>query len=154
MTRVALDSNVLVYFARLAKIPADDAKVSRVRHVVGELSRVATVIAPVQALGECFVVLNRAGLASAEVRDILSDFAGTFVTPASERRTALSAADLVVDHRLQFWDAMIVTAAADSGCTLLLSEDMQNGFVARGLTIVNPLADPVHPKLAALLASS
>jgi predicted nucleic acid-binding protein len=47
---------------------------------------------------------------------------------------------------------MIVSAAADAGCALLLSEDMQHGFVARGLTVVNPLAETVHPKLAALVA--
>jgi predicted nucleic acid-binding protein len=51
----------------------------------------------------------------------------------------------------QFWDAMILSAAADAGCTLLLSEDMQNGFVARGVTVVNPLADAPHPRLAGLL---
>jgi predicted nucleic acid-binding protein len=34
---------------------------------------------------------------------------------------------------------------------LLLSEDMQHGFVSRGMTVVNPFAEPTHPKLAALL---
>jgi predicted nucleic acid-binding protein len=33
----------------------------------------------------------------------------------------------------------------------LLSEDMQHGFVARGLTIVNPLDAAVHPKLRQLM---
>ena len=32
-----------------------------------------------------------------------------------------------------------------------MSEDMQHGFTIRGLTIINPLIEPVHPKLAALL---
>lgn len=45
-------------------------------------------------------------------------------------------------------------AAAAAGCTLLLSEDMQGGFVTRGLTIVDPLREDTHPKLAALLAAS
>ncbi|MDV3256212.1 MAG: hypothetical protein LOX97_00170, partial [Sphingomonas sp.] len=63
----------------------------------------------------------------------------------------LAAADLSVDHKLQFWDALIVSAAADAGCAMLLSEDMQHGFVTRGLTIVNPLTDAPHPKLAALM---
>ena len=36
---------------------------------------------------------------------------------------------------------------------MLLSEDMQHGFVARGLTIVNPLADPAHSKLEALVGA-
>jgi predicted nucleic acid-binding protein len=44
-----------------------------------------------------------------------------------------------------------VTAAVDAGCALLISEDMQDGFVTRGLTIVDPFASTLHPKLAAML---
>lgn len=60
------------------------------------------------------------------------EFATAFGTSASEARTALTTANLVVDHNLQLWDTLIVTAVADAGCTLLLSEDMQDGFVTRG----------------------
>jgi predicted nucleic acid-binding protein len=74
-----------------------------------------------------------------------------FGTSATEDKTAVAAADLVVDHRLQFWDALIVTAAADAGCTILLSEDMHHDFVTRGLVIVDPFREKTHPKLAALL---
>ncbi len=35
---------------------------------------------------------------------------------------------------------------------MLLSEDMHHGFVYRNTTIVNPLLDRPHPKLARLLA--
>jgi len=46
---------------------------------------------------------------------------------------------------------LIVTAAAEAGCTMLLSEDMQDGFVTRGLTVANPLRDTLHSKLAGLI---
>lgn len=109
--------------------------------------------APAQTLGELFIVLHRAGTPSEECRTILIEFTEALGSADSASRTALAAADLVVDHKLQFWNALIVTAAAEAGCTMLLSEDMQHGFVVRGLTIVNPLAEQPHPKLAALLAS-
>jgi len=48
----------------------------------------------------------------------------------------MAAADLMVDHKLQYRDALIVTAAAEAGCTLLLSNDQP------------------HPKLKALLDGS
>ncbi len=151
MMRVALDSNILVYLARFAKVPGDDAKIDRIATLMGDLSGVATVMAPVQALGECFYVLRRAGRAAEAVRDVLADFAESFAAPASEKGTALAAADLVVDHKLQFWDAMILAAAADAGCALLLSEDMQHGFMTRGVTVVNPFAEPMHERLARVL---
>lgn len=151
MTRIALDTNVLVYLAGIARTRDDAAKIGKVRSLVDRLSDHSSIVVPVQALGELFVVLRRSGVPAAEARDILLDFAGTFGAAASEAQTAMAAADLVVDHKLQYWDALIVTAAADAGCTLLLSEDMHHGFVTRGLTVVNPLAAPKHPKLAALI---
>ena len=47
--------------------------------------------------------------------------------------------------------AIILAASAEAGCYLLLSEDMQDGFVWRGVTVVNPLAPTPHPLLADLL---
>lgn len=37
-----------------------------------------------------------------------------------------------------FYDTLVVTAAIESGCKTLLSEDMQDGRSIRGLTILNP----------------
>ncbi len=39
-----------------------------------------------------------------------------------------------------FYDSLVVTAAIESRCTTLLSEDMQDGRVIRELTIINPFA--------------
>ncbi len=63
----------------------------------------------------------------------------------------LNALDLATDHKLQFWDALIVATAASSGCSLLLSEDMQDGFAWRGITVVNPFSAKPHRKLARVL---
>ena len=151
MTRVALDTNILAYLAGVSRSEADEAKIGQVRDVVARLGETVSLIAPTQTLGELFVVLKRSGACAEEARAILLEFGEAFGTAASETRTVLAAADLVVDHKLQFWDSLIVTAAADAGCTLLLSEDMQNGFVTRGLTIVDPLRTDLHPRLASLL---
>ena len=48
--------------------------------------------------------------------------------------------DLVVDHKLRIWDAVILAAAAESQCRLLLSEDLRDGFTWRGVTVVKPFA--------------
>lgn len=152
MTRVALDSNILVYLAGVSRTAEDEEKVATTRELIELLADKADLVAPAQTLGELFVVLRRSGASATDAREILLEFADAFGTSASEAQTALSAADLVVDHGLQFWDALIVTAAADAGCGMLLSEDMQHGFVTRGLTIVHPFEKKPHPKLAALLA--
>lgn len=152
MTRIALDSNILVYLAGGRVAPADDAKIERTRTDVKRLRTKAELVAPVQALGETFVVLRRSGIAASEARAVVIELAQGLATAGSSESTLNAALDLVAEHKLQFWDAMIVSAAAETGCSLLLSEDMQDGFVVRGLTIANPLTDRPHQKLARLLA--
>lgn len=154
MTRVALDSNVLAYLAGVSRSEEDEAKITQARSLIEQLAKEVTLVAPAQALGELFVVLRRSGADANEARAILIEFADAFATSESDLSSVLTAADLVIDHKLQFWDSLILTAAANAGCTLLLSEGMQNAFVTRGLTIVDPFAKPLHPKLAALQARS
>ena len=42
--------------------------------------------------------------------------------------------------KLSFWDAMVVHAAAESGCDVLWTEDLKDGQVLRGVQIRNPFA--------------
>lgn len=48
---------------------------------------------------------------------------------------------LHVETGFSWFDALIVAAASATGCTTLLSEDMQSGRVVRGVTIMNPFAE-------------
>lgn len=153
MTRVALDTNILAYLAGVSRVAEDEDKIARARLLTERLSERCELVAPVQALGELFVVLRRSGAQAEEARSIILEFDDGFGSSATTAQTALSSADLVVDHKLQFWDALVVSAAIDAGCTLLLSEDMQDGFVARGMTIAQPFAAKPHSKLEALLES-
>ena len=63
---------------------------------------------------------------------------------------SLAAMMLANDHQLGIWDAIILAAAADAGCRLLLSEDLQDGFTWSGVTVTNPFAAKRHPLLDAL----
>ena len=37
-----------------------------------------------------------------------------------------------------FYDSLIVTAAIEAGCKIVISEDLQNGRIIQGTTILNP----------------
>jgi predicted nucleic acid-binding protein len=150
--RIALDSNVLIYYAGVNRSASDIAKIATIRTLIDELETIVPLYAPVQTLGEMFVVLRRSGASADFARSAVLEFAEAFECPPSAAPDLVAALDLVIDHRMQLWDALILCAAAEAGCTILLSEDMQDGFVARGVTVVNPLAAKLHPKLAAVLA--
>lgn len=62
-----------------------------------------------------------------------------------------AAADLATDHRMEIWDAVILSAASEANCRLLLSEDLQDGFTWGGVTVADPFSSTPHALLSALL---
>lgn len=52
--------------------------------------------------------------------------------------TIYAAAERAPADQLSFWDALIVEAALDGGCTTLYSEDLQDGRRFGALTVINP----------------
>jgi predicted nucleic acid-binding protein len=52
---------------------------------------------------------------------------------------------LAEDHRLSFYDALIVAAALEAGCDTLFSEDLQHGRTIGGLAILNPFVESAAP---------
>jgi predicted nucleic acid-binding protein len=103
-------------------------------------------------LGELFNVLVReAGKPRAEARDALLAWRDTFPTVETTPEVMLAAVDLATHHHFSMWDAVILAAASQAGCRLLLSEDLQDGFTWGGVTVVNPFAAPRHLLLSSLL---
>jgi predicted nucleic acid-binding protein len=134
--RVAFDTNILAYAEGLG----DEARCAAAVRLVGRFG-VGEVVLPVQVLGELSrVLLVKAKRPASEVRKIILDWADSFEIVNSTWPAFAAALDLMVDHRLSVWDAMILSAAAENGCRHLFSEDFQNGFTWRGITIVDPFA--------------
>jgi predicted nucleic acid-binding protein len=132
--RVALDTNILVY-AEGANGPE---RSERARAILVELASDEIVI-PVQALGELFAVLTRkAHWTAAAARAAVLAWHDSYDTVATSPAVLFDAMELVTSHRLSFWDAIMLAAATQAGCCLLVSEDMQDGFTWRGATIRNP----------------
>jgi predicted nucleic acid-binding protein len=49
--------------------------------------------------------------------------------------------DIQARYRYAFYDALIIAAALDAGCTRLYSEDLQPGQQIEGLPIENPFEE-------------
>jgi predicted nucleic acid-binding protein len=143
---IAIDTNILAYAEGINGIERQAASRTVIRCLPGD-----AVIIPVQALGELFNVLVRRGWPVTRAQAVISAWhAGYTIAPTTESVMA-AAIDLAVAHRLHIWDSVMLSVAAETNCGILLSEDMQNGFTWRGVTVVNPFTSPEHPLLAALL---
>ena len=94
----------------------------------------------VQVLQEFFVTVTRKvaePLSMDEAADRVREFA-TWKVFAPTADDVLAAITLQKQAQLSFWDAMVVEAAAQSGCELLWTEDLNDSQVLRGVRIRNP----------------
>ena len=145
--RVAVDTNVLAYAEGINGAEKRLAAWT----VIGKI-RSENPAVPAQVLGELFhVLVRKAGLSSDRARVSVLEWSGVFQVVDTASATLFKATDLAADHNLQIWDAIILCAASEAGCRLLLSEDMQDGFTWGGVTVANPFAVSLNPSLAALL---
>ena len=140
----ALDTNVLVY----AEGVNGEARRRASLELIEQL-RPEQALLPVQALGELYTVLVRkAGRSRHQARAAVIEWGDAFPLIDSSSDVLLAAMDLSVDHQLFLWDAVMMAAAADARCRVLLSEDLQEGFTWGGVTVVKPFAKNRHPLLA------
>jgi len=145
--RIAFDTNVLTYAEGINGVKRRDAALALIRRLPQE----ATVV-PVQVLGELFnVLVRKGGKSRSDARNALLSWRDTFPVVETSPEVMLAAADLAMDHQLGIWDAVILSAASQAGCRLLLSEDLHEGFTWAGVTVANPFSSPRHALLEALL---
>jgi predicted nucleic acid-binding protein len=126
------DTNILVY-AQQAGGKADRARTLLAGG--GKLS--------VQVLNEFTAVSRRKqGKEWRDIGEAISDVLA-LVDPPLPLTLDLhaTARALAEDHRLSFYDALIVASAIEAGCSVLYSEDMQHGHIIGGLAIVNPFGE-------------
>ena len=145
--RVALDTNILAYAEGVGDAERCDAARSLIKRLPSE-----KVLLPAQTLGELFrVITAKKGLSAPAARELILGWGDAFEVADSSWVSFQSALDLVVDHQLQIWDALIIAVAADSHCRFLLTEDLQSGFTWRGVTIINPFTQFDNPQLVSIL---
>jgi predicted nucleic acid-binding protein len=110
-------------------------------------------VLPAQALGELYnVLVKKLRWSGDRARTAIAAWRNAFALAPTTLAAMNAAIDLAADHRLSIWDSVMLSVAAESGCELLLSEDLQDGFTWRGVTVVNPFAQMRHPLLDALLS--
>jgi predicted nucleic acid-binding protein len=124
------DTNVLLYL-----ISDDLSKIARAEQILRARPTIS-----VQVLNEFAHAARRKAMREwPEIVDML----GLIVTAAEvvplTYGVHVVGMDLIERYKFSIYDAMILAAALEAGCTTLYSEDMQHGqFIAGRLRIVNP----------------
>ncbi len=133
--KVFLDANILVY----AQDQDSPAKRRRSREVIAALAESGSGVISTQVLQEFYVTVTRKlGVAPLAAKSVLQTFKIFEIVQASPDLIE-SAIDCSVLNAISFWDALIVAAAASSGCAIVYSEDLNPGQTIQGVRIENPL---------------
>ena len=132
--RSFFDTNVLVY----ADDKAVPAKQRRALDLIAEHRRARTGVVSLQVLQEYFVTVTRKLRLDPRIARRKVELIAEFDVASPEVADILAAIDLHRLHGVSFWDALVLRAAKQAGCSILLSEDMQGNREIDGVQIVNP----------------
>ncbi|HEY6336926.1 MAG TPA: PIN domain-containing protein [Candidatus Sulfotelmatobacter sp.] len=132
--RSFFDTNVLIY----ADDKAAPAKQRRALDLVAEHRRARTGVVSPQVLQEYFVTVTRKLQLDARIARRKVELIAEFDVASLDVTDILAAIDLHRLHGFSFWDALVLRAAKQTGCSVLLSEDMQDAREIDGVRIVNP----------------
>jgi len=125
-----VDSNVILYLTS-----HDEGKIAIAEKVLAARPTIS-----VQVLNEITNVLRRKfGQGWREVRAFLDRIELLVEVRDLMRDTHRAALIIAERYRTNWWDALIIAAALEADCTILLSEDLQAGLkIDARLTVVNP----------------
>jgi predicted nucleic acid-binding protein len=135
---VFVDTNVLVY----VRDRTDEEKQRQAAEWLTALWDTRLGRLSVQVLQEYYVTVTVKLTPPRELEEAREDvIALTAWRPATpDLRTLERAWDLQDRFAFSWWDSLIVAAALEPRCRWLLSEDLQDGQVVDGLTIISPFS--------------
>ncbi len=145
--RFAIDSNIIIYAEGLN----DESRRDIARRLFLSLQGLPVII-PIQVLGETLnVFITKGKMSSSHAVALLEPWRTDYTVQATTPEILNEAFEIVVSHQFSVWDAIILAASSFAGAEALFSEDMQDGFVWKNTTIVNPFLSYPAPLVRALI---
>jgi predicted nucleic acid-binding protein len=143
----AIDSNFMIYAQGIVDDPRNQIAQKLLQQIDPQ-----RIVLPLQAVAETTRwLIKRAQLERSIASGFARDWCATYAQQATTADVFESALELVERHSFQVFDAIILSAAIEANADMLLTEDMQDGFVWKGVTMVNPFSPTQHPLLLKLI---
>jgi predicted nucleic acid-binding protein len=131
-----VDTNVLVYAHDLDAGEKHEIAAG----IISDLWESGNGVISTQVLQELYVTLTKkvpSPPKKSQVRRILNNYLA-WELAVNNGETILQASEIEESHNISFWDALIVSAAYSKNAAILLTEDLNEGQLIEGITIVNP----------------
>ena len=142
MTEISfVDTSVLVY----ARDPRDSQKQRLASELLAQLWQMRSGRSSTQVLNEYYTTVTRKIDPRVDSDDAWDDvlILMSWNPQPIDQAILVAARDIERRYRASWWDATIIAAAQAQRCTVLLSEDLQDGMSFGQLKVRNPFAPRV-----------
>jgi len=143
MTEVSfVDTNILVY----ARDPRDHQKQRLAAELLAQLWQLRSGRSSTQVLNEYYTTVTRKIAPRVDSDDAWDDvlILMSWNPQPIDQAILVAAREIERRYRTSWWDATIVAAAQAQRCTLLLSEDFQDGMSFGQLKVRNPFVPRIQ----------
>lgn len=134
--RVFLDTNVLVYSLLENGSSRHAQALQLMESLKGNYLFIST-----QVVNEVYVALLKHTVEEKEIETIMEKIIRLYNISATTIQTIKTGWGIRRKYKFSYWDCIIIASALESNCTILYTEDMQDGQIIEGkLRIRNPFS--------------
>lgn len=132
--KVFIDSNIFLY----SLDSSDKAKNKTSSEVILKYAKENLIVISTQVLNEVYVVaVKKLGIDPISAKEFIRTMKKFYLISITPEIIE-SAIDCSILNRISYRDALMIATAETSGCTTLVSEDLNAGQRIRGVEILNP----------------
>jgi len=131
-----VDTNIFVYAHEGGAGLKHDKAVELITRLFDEHAGAVSI----QVLSEFYSTMTKKlGMNSEEAEEAIADL-GSWTIHRPGHGDVVRACKLHRQHKVSWWDALIIHSASELGCEILWSEDLATGQHYGGMTVQNPFA--------------
>ncbi len=137
--RVIVDTNILVY----AHDTDAGEKHASAAHAMADLWESRRGILSTQVLQELYITLTRkvaSPVTGNFARRLIRNYL-TWELVLNDGAIILHAGEIGENHKLSFWDGLIVAATHSKNAAIILNDEMNHGQIIEGIRIENPFLE-------------
>lgn len=132
--KIFIDTNILVY----SQNNKEKEKQLICRRVMSSLVEEHLLVISTQVMQEYYNVATlKMGLEKLFVKRTVEMF-DVYEVITLQPSIIFKAMDIHILHQLSFWDSLIISAAKSANCSMVLTEDMNDGQIIEGIKIQSP----------------
>ena len=133
--RIFVDSNIWIYLFTTG----DSVKSKAAKKYISECVEYSLLVVSYQVVNEVCCVLKKKKYTEPEVRRVAKDIMGLCDVCGYCGEIIFFASEIREHYSFSYWDSQIVASALMADCSVLASEDLQDGLKIDNMSISNVL---------------